>query len=56
MLKVQSGQPVLPPDGHVVQEETFMDKVDAVVAALSVSPGSTFYSSPIPIRLAQDTH
>lgn len=39
MLKVQLGEPVLKPEAKVVQEETFMAKVDEVVAALHVSHG-----------------
>lgn len=37
MRKIQSGEPVLPPESKVVQEDTFAAKVDKVVAALSVS-------------------
>lgn len=36
MVKVQRGEPVLPPQFKVVQEDSFMAKVDAVVEALSV--------------------
>ncbi|KKY31844.1 hypothetical protein UCDDA912_g08133 [Diaporthe ampelina] len=37
LLKVQSGEPVLPPDFKVVQEATFAAKVNEVVAALSAN-------------------
>lgn len=37
MVKVQRGDPVLPPHFKVVQEDNFMAKVNEVVEALSVS-------------------
>lgn len=54
MLKVQSGEPVLEPEAKVVQEETFMAKVDEVVAALRVSHGlyaDAEYSQINPARI-----
>lgn len=37
MADVQRGDPVLPPNFKVVQEDNFMAKVDEVVEALRVS-------------------
>lgn len=37
MHKIQSGERVLEPEAKIIQEDSFMAKVDKVVAALSAS-------------------
>lgn len=41
MHKIQSGERVLEPEAKIIQEDSFMAKVDKVVAALSVSHSPT---------------